>query len=176
MKKIYLAGKVAKGEEIGKIADWREQYKELISKYNRETFEFLDPEGPDLDESDSVEIVGHDCDMIRQCDIVIVNAEKKLGVGTAQEMIVAKYFNKYVISIIPDNSHYCRFNLNMYGSIIPKWIHPFMKVMSDKVYSEISEMMTSFDEVVDDINKGSVKGISIIDQACDYYLKKHNIN
>lgn len=172
MIKIYLAGKVAKGDEIGSIENWRIRYQSALSKSLDECLVFLDPEDPDLDESNSLEVVGHDCSMIQDSDLIIVNAEKKLGVGTAQEMIVAKYYRKYVVSVIPDNSHYSRVNLNMYGSIIPKWIHPFMNVMSDKIVCNLAELRDSLPEISTCIREGKAKDISVIDESCLYYTMK----
>lgn len=172
MIKIYLAGKVAKGDEIGRIEDWRARYKKELDGCTKEKLFFMDPDDPDLDESDSMEIVGHDCNLIRNCDLIIVNAETKLGVGTAQEMIVAKHFKKCVVSVIPENSHYCRKNLNMYGNIIEKWIHPFMNIMSDVVVESLGELGDDFDTTVKRIHNGDIKDITVIDMACDYYCKR----
>lgn len=172
MIKIYLAGKVAKGDEIGNVEDWRKRYADSLKEESEEELFFLDPEDANLDESDSMEIVGHDCSQIKDCDLVIVNAEKKLGVGTAQEMIVAKYFNKYVVSLIPEDSHYCRKNLNMYGNIIEKWIHPFMNMLSDMIVSDLAQLQKAFPQIIKTIRSGKIKNISIIDEACEYYQAK----
>lgn len=172
MIKIYLAGKVAKGDEIGKIENWRKRYKDELIESLKASLVFMDPDDPRLDESDSMEIVGHDCNLIRHCDLIIVNAETKLGVGTAQEMLVAKYFRKYVVSIIPNNSHYSRENLNMHGNIIEKWIHPFMNISSDLVVSSLKELIENFVYISEQINKDDIKDIGIIDEACDYYCHK----
>lgn len=172
MIKIYLAGKVAKGDEIGNVEDWRKRYADSLKKESEEELFFLDPEDANLDESDSMEIVGHDCSQIKDCDLVIVNAEKKLGVGTAQEMIVAKYFNKCVVSLIPDDSHYCRRNLNMYGNIIEKWLHPFMNMISDLIVSDLVQLQKELPHIIKKIRHGEIKNISIIDEACEYYQIK----
>lgn len=169
MIKVYLAGKVAKGDEIGTIEDWRKRYADALDGYDDEELVFLDPEDSGLDESDSLAIVGHDCSQIKECNLVIVNAEKKLGVGTAQEMIVAKYFNKYVVSLIPDSTHYCRRNLNMHGNIIDKWIHPFMNTLSDLVVEDLDELREKLPFAIQALKSGEFKGISIIDEACEYY-------
>lgn len=172
MIKIYLAGKVAKGDEIGRVEDWRVRYKKALVESLSEKLFFMDPDDPSLDESDSMEIVGHDCNLIKHCDLVLVNAETKLGVGTAQEMLVAKYFKKCVVSVLPDNSHYCRKNLNMYGNIIERWIHPFVNTFSDVVFADIQEFSANFSHVCERIHKGDIKDITIIEQACDYYSRK----
>lgn len=172
MIRIYLAGKVAKGNEIGNIEDWRKRYADIMISVSEEELLFLDPEDESLDESDSMEIVGHDCSQIKDCDVVIVNAEKKLGVGTAQEMVVAKYFNKCVVSLIPDNSHYCRRNLNMYGNIIEKWIHPFMKIFSDVIFSDLGELQENLPLIFQLLRSGEIKDISTIDEVCEYYQSK----
>lgn len=175
MIRVYLAGKVAKGDEIGKIEDWRIRYKEELNECTKEDLFFMDPDNPELDESDSMEIVGHDCNLIKTCDLIIVNAETKLGVGTAQEMLIAKHFKKCVVSVIPENSHYCRKNMNMYGNIIEKWTHPFMDTISDIIFNSVHELVLDFDIIIEKISKGNIKDITIIDKACDYYCNKKGV-
>jgi nucleoside 2-deoxyribosyltransferase len=167
--KIYLAGKVAKGDEIGKISDWRTNYISKLSHFK--DVEFISPEDPTLDESKPMQIFGHDCYQIKEADIIIIDASSKLGVGTSQEMIIAKYFGKYVFSILPKNTHHRRSNLQMYEVLVEDWIHPFIFAMSDGVFETIDEFIA---QIVsnDKINPSfPVKQISVIDQAISEYLR-----
>ena len=80
-----------------------------------------------------------DCNFIKNCDLVIVNAEEKLGVGTSQEMVIAKYFKKPVITIIPKGSHHRKKDVDFHGKIISDWIHPFIHSFSDLIFEDIQE-------------------------------------
>src|SRR5215212_1204138 len=136
--KVYLAGKIPKGDEIGNLSDWRNEYITLLKDCE---ISFISPENPDLDESQPLLVFGHDCVLVREADIIVINAPDKLGVGTAQEMIIAKYFGKYVYTVLPPDTHHRRTNLNMHGRIIPDWIHPFVYAFSDKIFNNIHELV-----------------------------------
>jgi hypothetical protein len=142
--KIYLAGKVAKGPEIGTTRDWRQEYIDQISQSG--SFEFLSPENPLLDESQPLLVFCHDCYLVRECDILLVDASGKLGVGSAQEMVIAKYFGKYVYTILPENTHHRRSNLRMYDFIVADWIHPFIFAFSDRIFKSITELSQFFSD------------------------------
>jgi hypothetical protein len=171
--RIYLAGKVAKGNEIGRVRDWRSEYISKLSCFKE--VEFISPEAPHLDESKPLEIFGHDCYLIRTSDITIIDASTKLGVGTAQEMVIAKYFGKYVFSILPKDTHHRRSNLQMYDVLVEDWIHPFIFAMSDGVYESIDELITHIEADGKLAPPFPAKQISIIDQAIAAYTRKFEL-
>src|SRR6476620_9613307 len=109
MTKMYLAGKVPKGDlERVQEQNWREDYAQKIREVLPDVV-FLDPDlikdtvGPEL-------VVGHDLWLIQQADIILVSVPEKIGAGTAQEMVLAKYFNKPVVTILPKDTHHRRSN------------------------------------------------------------------
>ncbi len=91
-----------------------------------------DKEGPEI-------VVGHDLWLVKHCDVIIVDARTKIGVGTAQEMVLAKYFKKAVISILPKDTHHRRSNVVFHGKTVKDWIHPFIFVCSDFIAESIEE-------------------------------------
>ncbi len=165
--KIYLAGKVAKGSEIATATDWRAAY---ISKLSRGgDFEFLSPENPLLDESQPLLVFGHDCYLIRECDILVVDASSKLGVGSAQEMIIAKHYGKYVYTILPKDTHHRRSNLLMYDVVVEDWIHPFVFAFSDRIFCDIDELAEFFGDRGQCLLREPKFDIDRIDQAVRQY-------
>ena len=56
--KIYLAGKIPKGDEIGKSPDWRADYGKALHEIG--DAKILSPEDDPLDESQSLLVFGHD--------------------------------------------------------------------------------------------------------------------
>ncbi len=134
--KIYLAGSVPKGDnEAKKLVDWRKRYSEVISKISGD-FELFDPNNFYLNslEGNPKLVFGADCLHIRQNDLIIVNAEEKdrgIGAGTAMEFVIAKYFRKPVITVLPKDSYHRRPNLLFCGKLVEDWIHPFVDSMSD---------------------------------------------
>ena len=165
--KIYLAGSVPKGDdEAKKFDDWRGRYKQSLQGFF--DADFIEPYHRELDESDFLAVVGQDCRHIKESSLVIVNAEEKLGVGTAQELVIAKYFKKPVISVLPKNTHHRRSNVVFHGKVVEDWIHPFIYTFSDFVVENVNEI----EKIKDKIFSSEVKDISVIDEAVRYIDSK----
>jgi hypothetical protein len=162
--KIYLAGKVPKGDEEQKtFNNWREHYSQTLRKHFPDA-EIIDPYSKHTDEADYIRVVGSDSRHIKECSFVIVNAEDRLGVGTSQEMVIAKYFKKPVVTVLPQNTTHRRSNIKYFGKMIEDWIHPFIHTFSDFIIKDISEIFRIKDRIFTD----KIKDITIIDKAVDY--------
>jgi nucleoside 2-deoxyribosyltransferase len=159
--KIYLAGSVPKGKEEEELfVNWRLRYKKILQSFL--DAEFIFPGAGDMDESDYLLIVGKDSRSIKHSDLVIVNAEERIGVGTAHEMIIAKYFNKPVITVVPKNSYHRRVNVIFQDKYkVEDWMHPFLYTFSDYTVVRVEDIVN----IKDKIFSGSIKDISIIDKA-----------
>jgi hypothetical protein len=166
--KIYLAGSVPKGaEEEKSFVNWRLRYKDAINKFW--DAEFIFPGAGDMDESDYLLIVGKDSRSIKYSDLVIVNAEERLGVGTAHEMVIAKYFKKPVITVLPKNSYHRRSNVVFQGKYsVSDWIHPFLHTFSDFIVEKVEDIKNIAGEVL----HAFPKDISIIDKAVSHRENK----
>lgn len=167
--KIYLAGSVPKGaDEENKFINWRLQYKKILEKFL--DAEFILPNSGDMDESDFLLIVGKDSKSIKNSDLVIVNAEERLGSGTSIEMAIAKYFKKPVVTVMPKNSYHRRPNITFQGRFfVEDWMHPFIHTFSDFIVESVSEI----EKIKDKIFNTPVKDIAIIEAAIDHRDKKH---
>lgn len=162
--KIYLAGSVPKGDEAAKtFDDWRSRYKETLQEFFNA--DFIDPYYRELDESDFLAVVGQDCKHIKDSSLVIVNAEERLGVGTAQELVIAKYFSKLVVSVLPKNTHHRRSNVVFHGKTVEDWIHPFIFAFSDFIIENIKEI----GKIKNEIFSSAVKDVSIISKAIQHF-------
>ncbi len=169
--KIYLAGSVPKGDEEQKtFADWRARYQSALESIF--DAEYIDPYDRVLDESDFLLVVGKDCIDIIESSLVIVNAEEKLGAGTAQELVIAKYLKKPVVTVLPKNTPHRRTNIMFNGQLIDDWIHPFIFTFSDFVIEDIEKIEEIKDKIFD---KHAVKDISIIDTAVEHFRNKQNM-
>jgi hypothetical protein len=164
---IYLAGSVPKGDEEEKsFVDWRSHYRDVLK--NVFDAEFIDPYDRDLDESDFLLVVGKDCVDIEESAIIIVNAEEMIGPGTAQELVIAKYLKKPVVTVLPKNTHHRRQHIMFNGKLIDDWIHPFIFTFSDFVIEDIVEI----EKIKDDIFRTeNIKDISVIDSAVEHFKK-----
>ncbi len=165
--KIYLAGSVPKGDEEKKFFhDWRARYRSALESVF--DAEYIDPYDRDLDESDSLLVVGKDCMDITESALIIVNAEDKLGAGTAQEMVIAKYLKKPIVTVLPKDTSHHRTNIMFNGQRI-EWFHPFIFTFSDFVIEDIAEIERIKDDV---LRPENCRGISIIDDAVSYFKNR----
>ena len=90
--KVYVAGKVTANSSLG-TSFWREDFCKELEKKSGVKIINLDPTSRTID-FDADMVFGRDCFMIKNADLVIVNLTDDMSVGAAQEMLVAKYFNK----------------------------------------------------------------------------------
>ncbi len=168
MVRIFLAGKIPKRKEEAKSSsDFAES---IIPHIKLKNAEFIKGEKRDLNESDFFLVFGWDCRHIKNSDIVIVDAREKLGAGTAQEMLIAKYFGKPVITILPKNTHHRRLNLEFNGKVISDWIHPFIYSASDIIVETEKELESAIEKVVN--RNVKIKNISIIEDSINYLNEK----
>lgn len=166
--RIYLAGSVPKGDDEAKgFSDWRARYRAALAPHIQAIF--IDPYERSIDESDFLLVFGTDCKHIKDADLVIVNAEHQLGVGTSQEMVIAKRFSKPVLTILPKGTYHRREDVVFHGKIIEDWIHPFIYAFSDSIIEDIEE----FGEIKDDLF-ARTKDLSIIEEAMARANRKRN--
>lgn len=164
MKEIYLAGSVPKGDKEAKdFVDWRIHWGKVLRKVFEDT-QIIDPYDPNLDEGDFLQVVGQDFGHIKRASLIVINAEEKLGAGTAMEMAAAKYFQKPVITVLPRDTHHRRSNVVFNGKLVEDWIHPFIWHFSDFIVESIDEV----ESIKKKIETTTIKGISIIDEAIEY--------
>lgn len=154
IKTIYLAGSVAKSDmEMVKIKDWRDEFILELNKISS-SFEYINPGKIKFkDRVDSKEIFGACAIKVKEADLVIVYAPDKIGIGTAQEMLIAKYFNRPVIVVVPKNTYHRKANLAFDGVVAEDWIHPFVAESSDIVIESKIELKDAFEKL--DNLKGS---------------------
>lgn len=176
--KICLIGSIPKGDDHRKDwTDWKTRFTQVLSRLD--DVEFVD--GDDWkDESRPQLTFGHDASMIKSSDLIIVDAEKEIGkgigAGTAQEILIAKYFLRPVIAVIPKNTHHRRSNIIFNGNRIEDWIHPFLLCTSDLVVERIEDTLAWIDEYQQNPKGKCIKDMTVIDEAIVAYQHYHNTN
>jgi len=167
--KIALLGPIPKGDEERKNwLDWKIKYKKHLAKVG--DVEFSDGDAW-RDETKPTLLVGHDLSLIKESDLVIVNAESKIGAGTAQEILVAKYFKKPVVTILPKESHHRKTKVTFDGKLIDDWIHPFIFTSSDYIAETVEQAINWIKRYQLNPNSKEIKDISLIDKVIDEYQK-----
>ena len=174
---IYLAGKVPKGEEVGSFRDWRKEFMKL-TELKRKDFPrisgivYLDPNTFLVSSLKAEDFFGRDVHMVSMCSALVVDATAKLGAGTAQEMLIAKYYRKPVISVVPKNSHYWRKSYYVHNDII-EYRHPFIFSTSDIVVKDFGQAALWLLRYFSGKIKPKIKGIEMLDDAQKHYLENH---
>jgi len=168
--KIYLAGRIPIGNELGVDPLWRENYRQTLEKFIPRVIIF-DPTYRNIDEGNPKAIFGHDLFLIKESDLMLVNAEIPIGLGTAQEMVIAKYFQKPVVSVSPRGSYYSPFEEKINGQRVSNWRHPFLYVFSDWIVEDIKEIEYVLTEKLK--SKKMQKWKTFITRPIQYYLRKY---
>ncbi len=171
---VYLAGKVRKGSEIQHSSDWRKFYTRSLA---RKDINFLTPEYSKEDNSNSLLVFGRDSTIIKNSDLVVVDASRKLGVGTAQEILISKYYNKPVLIVIPKNSAHRKTTLKMHNNqTIKDWINPFIVETVDFIVDDHLTAINNINNIETLIVKNNTKGIDIINKSVSAFeLSKENV-
>jgi len=163
--KIYLAWNVPKWDNEEKVFhNWRKDYENFLKKFFPEA-SFIDPFDRNLDEKDFFSVFWFDCNHIKTSDLIIINSEWTLWVWTSQEMVIAKYFKKPVITILPKGSKHRKININFNWKKVEDWIHPFLFSFSDFIIEDLKE----FKNIKNEIFNIKIKDISIIDKSVEYF-------
>ena len=158
--KIYLAGSIPKSdEEAATQLNWREHYIEILKPLFGA--EFIIPKVGEVDEADHLLVLGKDSRSIKISDLIIVNAEDRLGAGTAMELVIAKYFSKPVVTVLPKDTYHRRSNMVFNGESMEDWMHPFVAAFSDFVVEKIEDIVPLKNQIL----SVTPKSISVIDQA-----------
>ena len=169
--KIYLAGRIPLVEEKEVDQDWRNRYAEVIKNIVPQAV-ILDPSKRLIYEADSKAVFGHDLFLIKISDVLLVNAEIQLGLGTSQELIIAKYFQKPIIAVSPKGSYYARPYL-VNGNKIGGDRHPFLNLVADTIIENISKLGTALENIEIASKNDSQNWDMFIHEAIDYYLGKY---
>lgn len=162
--RIVLLGSIPKGDDVrASWIDWKTEYVDII-KQEIPDAEFI--HGDSISDNAGAEmVVGHDLSQIRKADICIVDARSKIGAGTAQEIVIAKYFHKPVVIMIPRNTHHRKSNVTFHGVTLEEWVHPFLKVSSDYVAGSITDAASWVKDYFRSPSSFRIKDISIFEQV-----------
>ena len=163
--KLYIAGKVSKDSSFGKH-HWRDEFCNQLIELSGKELENLDPTKNGVEGSTPEIIFGADCDLIAQCDVLVVYLSDDISVGGSQEILIAKYFNKPVIGFAPFGGKFNGSTKHMFGKVIENYKDPFVFSTCDIVCGTVEGVGEAL-KTIDSIEK---KGIEIIDSYREAYL------
>lgn len=170
--KIYVAGKVSPDSVFG-THDWRGKFCNELGQKSGYKIINLDPtkrkeEDFAGDENSAMAIVGRDCFLIKNADLVIVNLTDDISVGGSQEMLIAKYYRKPLIGIASKGGKFNKIEKNIRGHVYKNYIHPFVAVPCDAVVEDIAGAAECVKKFFANAPP-AIKDIFVIDMAREYY-------
>jgi hypothetical protein len=171
-----MAGNVRKVSKEPEDDSWRNEFKKkLKEKLKNIDISFVDPTNrPDIIK-DSYAIFTRDMYLTSNCNLIVVEASSKTGIGVGVEMLIAKMNSIPVVSVVPKNSYYRAMDKHLKGKLSKeqrdRWIHPFMLSLSDAVVENLDEAAKWISEHLKE--KKKIKDISIINDAIKYYRKNY---
>ena len=174
--KITLLGSLPKGDKVrAGWVDWKPEYIEKIAALLPDA-EIL--HGDAISDNVGAElVVGHDLALVKEADLIIVDARSKIGAGTAQEMVIAKYFRKPVVAVISRDTHHRRSNVVFDGQVVKDWVHPFLKVSSDYVADSVDDAVAFAAKFLKNPTEQKIKDFAVFEQAItEFEAYKKNLD
>ncbi|MFK7780656.1 MAG: hypothetical protein QM490_06040 [Candidatus Gracilibacteria bacterium] len=175
---VYLAGSVVKGNhDKDKFISWREDFIKEVKNKNIDELNiiFLDPNTITYGDKIPTEIFfGRDVHMIHLSNALVIDARNKMGLGTSQEFLIAKYFGIPVIAISPKNSYYNKVIEKEDGKTF-HYLHPFLSSSSDIIVSDIQEAAQVFLGHISGKDLIQIKSIDLIEKTRKDYEENYLI-
>lgn len=168
---LYMAGSIQKGHERGNELCWTENhFDEIRRSLGAFQVTFLNPAFRTDDLSDQKSVFGRDMTQVYSCDVVLVDARARRGLGVGAEMMWAKLNSIPVVTWAPLESHYNKSETHILGVAVKGFIHPFVEGLSDWVVSNLDEACLSIKKALFDPTF-TPKGIDYIASCMEYYKK-----
>lgn len=170
---VYLAGSVPKSKEDKEnFVDWRVEFekevKRLLMELNINSDQgniiFLDPNTADYDLMPTEKYFGRDVHMLKMSDAIVMDARHRPGIGTSQELLIAKYYHKPTIVVCPKGSYYHK-TIQTNKSNDFHYIHPFITATSDVIVESFEQAAKVFLDHVTGRKKIIPKTIDLIESS-----------
>lgn len=167
---VYLAWSVVKWvHDKNKQISWREEFLKAVNQLNInkivDEILFLDPNTVTYwDEIPTEIFFWRDVYMIKLSDALVIDASNKLWLWTAQEFLIAKYYNIPVIAIAPKNSYYNKEIEKENGQVF-HYIHPFLSSSSDLIVDTIEEAAKTYLAHISWVKIINPKSIDVIETS-----------
>jgi hypothetical protein len=165
--KIYVAGRVSNNSVFG-THDWRDKFLDVLSKLSGLKFINLDPIKKKDIYQDLEIVFGGDVYLISQADVVVVYLTDDVGLGAAQEILVAKYYDKPVIGLAPKGGKFNGRTKKIGDLAITDYKHPFVFSTCDVVCGDIEEVARALKNLA----KIKPKNIDLLKTAAAKYQKR----
>ena len=144
--KVYIAGKVSHNSSFGKT-HWRDNFCKQLSELSSIKLINIDPTKNGVDQTSPQITFGVDAYSIKNCDVLIVYLSDDISVGGSQEILIAKYFKKPVIALVPFGGKFNGSTREYMGKVIRNYKDPFVFSTCDIIVSTIEEVAASLKSI-----------------------------
>ncbi len=166
--KIYLSGSIKKGVGDENQAYWTERDENFIKeKIPDRHVELLNPVTAKIKRSDPLSNFGADLYLVTESDFLMADLREGRGIGVGCEMTIAKLYKIPVISICPNESHYRKSKLQVYGEDLHNWTHPMVVGLSDVIVDNLDAAVCWVNDFIKYPKK--VKNSDLFQEAIMYY-------
>ncbi len=162
-----LQGKVSPNSSFG-TPFWRGGFCKELEKKSGARIINLDPTSRKTMNFDAEMVFGRDAFFIENADLVIVNLTDDIGIGGAQEMLIAKYFRRPLLGIAKKGGKFVNPQKEEYGKKI-NFVHPFVHVPCDAVVNDTDGAAVWIRKEFPKLK--TAKGMKCIDGSVKYYMK-----
>lgn len=159
--KLYIAGKVMKNSSFG-THYWRDNFCNKLIELSGLDLAHIDPLISETTTMTPEQIFTKNCRQIRDCDVVIAYLSDDIGVGGAQEILIARYLHKPVIGLAPRGGKFNGAKREMFGRLIKDYKDPFVFTTCDIVCDTIEAVAKTLKDPLP-----VSTGLQIIDAALE---------
>lgn len=168
---VYLSGSIPKSKEArDTYIDWRTQFMDEAKK-QKLAIVGINPNIFTYDMMPIPYFYGRDVHMIFLSDVIVVNAQEKIGIGTAQELLIAHYYKKPVIAIAPNPSHYVKY-IDTPKQKHLHYTHPFLTSSASLIVGSYGEAVRALKEHYAGKKPLRVKTINDIERERQKFVKE----
>jgi hypothetical protein len=157
--KLYVAGKIQKESTFG-THYWRKDFVEKLRQLSGVELDFVDPLADENLGMSTKDIFQKNCRQIHDSDVCVVYLSNDIAVGGAQEILIARYFNKPVLGLAPLGGKFNGATREMFGKTITDYKDPFVFTTCDQVCATIEELAEALKKPLP-----VSSGLSIIEEA-----------
>lgn len=131
---VYCSGSIQKGVSDERKAYWTDREREAVARGAKPAVvEFLNPDDPAKDLSDTMALFGRDMYQVKAADAVIVDARERRGIGIGIEMVASRIFGTLLVVVAPNDTYYKMSKLAYRGSTVSNYVHPHVAILADAV-------------------------------------------
>ncbi|HEY0329886.1 MAG TPA: hypothetical protein VGC77_12395 [Rhodopseudomonas sp.] len=138
-RRVYCSGSIQKGPADTKKLCWSDTERAQVNHGARPVeIDFLNPDDPVTNLDDHLPLFGRDMFQIQQCDVVIIDARERRGIGIGVELLAGRHFSRAVIGVLPPSSYYRQSNVEYRGGVAKNYVHPHFMSLLDAVVDDFT--------------------------------------